>query len=126
MASFIKSDLEFILEQIRIAEAHAAGANIRDLIPNTELPFGLRTIDGSFNNLVAGRTLFGTADLVFPRMLAPIFRQAEAFDPDGPGPAPAIPTSYAQTSGLVVDSQPRTISNLVVDQTANNPAAVAV
>ena len=33
-------------------------------------------------------------------------------------------TSYAQTSGLVVDSQPRTISNLIVDQTANNPAAV--
>lgn len=27
MASFIKSDLEFILEQIRIAEAHAAGGN---------------------------------------------------------------------------------------------------
>ncbi|MBI2316250.1 MAG: heme peroxidase, partial [Betaproteobacteria bacterium] len=35
------------------------------------------------------------------------------------------PTSYAQTSGLVVDSQPRTISNLIVDMTANNPAAVA-
>ena len=34
-------------------------------------------------------------------------------------------TSYAQTSGLVFDSQPRTISNLIVDQTANNPAAYA-
>src|SRR4029453_3966345 len=33
--------------------------------------------------------------------------------------------SYTQTSGLVVDSQPRTISNLIVDMTANNPAAVA-
>src|SRR5262249_707419 len=34
-------------------------------------------------------------------------------------------TSYAQTSGFVFDSQPRTISNLIVDQTSNNPAAVA-
>ena len=33
-------------------------------------------------------------------------------------------TSYQQTSGTVVDSQPRIISNLIVDQTANNPAAV--
>ena len=30
-----------------------------------------------------------------------------------------------QTNGLVFDSQPRTISNLIVDQTANNPAAYA-
>ena len=35
------------------------------------------------------------------------------------------PTSYAQTTGFVADSQPRTISNLIVDQTAANPAAVA-
>ena len=34
-------------------------------------------------------------------------------------------TSYNQTSGTVIDSQPRTISNLIVDQTATNPAAVA-
>ena len=34
-------------------------------------------------------------------------------------------TSYAQASGLVIDSEPRTISNLIVDQTDNNPAATA-
>ena len=33
-------------------------------------------------------------------------------------------TSYTQTSGTVIDSQPRVISNLVVDQTVANPAAV--
>ena len=38
-------------------------------------------------------------------------------------PAPVTPTSYAQTSGFVFDLDPRTISNLIVDQTANNPAA---
>src|SRR5439155_20074179 len=35
------------------------------------------------------------------------------------------PPSYTQTSGFVFDAQPRTISNLIVDQTPNNPAAVA-
>ncbi|TWC27050.1 hemolysin type calcium-binding protein, partial [Pseudomonas sp. SJZ079] len=113
MANFIKSDLEFILQQILIAEAHAAGADLRDLVPNTEVAFGLRTVDGSFNNLIDGRTDFGAADTLFPRLLTPVFNAAE----NG--------TSYTQTSGLVFDSQPRTISNLIVDQTANNPAAVA-
>ena len=55
-----------------------------------------------------------------------MFRVAEAFDPDGSGPTPAVPTSYLQTNGVVVDSQPRTISNLVVDMdAATNPAAAA-
>ncbi|MDX1722567.1 MAG: peroxidase family protein [Pseudomonas sp.] len=125
MATFIKSDLEFILQQILIAEAHAAGEDLLDLLPNTEVGFGLRTVDGSFNNLIEGRSLFGAADTVFPRMTTPVFRTAEPFDPDGPGPIVATSTSYAQISGLVVDSQPRIISNLIVDQTANNPAAVA-
>jgi Ca2+-binding RTX toxin-like protein len=128
MASFIKSDLEFILEQILIAERHAAGEDLASMLPNTEVPFGLRTVSGEFNNLVAGRTTFGTADLIFPRMLASVFRPAEnvTIDLDGPGgQAVGDPTSYAQTSGFVFDSQPRTISNLIVDQTANNPAATA-
>ncbi|WP_079202276.1 peroxidase family protein [Pseudomonas sp. CC6-YY-74] len=113
MANFIKSDLEFILQQILIAEAHAAGTPLIDLLPNTEVGFGLRTVDGSFNNLIDGRTDFGAADTLFPRLLTPIFNAAEGG------------TSYTQTSGLVFDSQPRIISNLIVDQTANNPAAVA-
>ena len=78
------------------------------------MPFGLRTVDGSFNNLVEGQENFGAADELFPRLTDPFFRDAEAG------------TSYDQTSGLVIDSQPRTISNLIVDQTSNNPAAVAV
>lgn len=111
--SIINSDLDFILKQVLIAEAHAAGANLATLIPNVELAQGLRTVDGSYNNLVTGQSQFGAADVVFPRMLDAFFRTAETG------------TSYAQTSGLVVDSRPRTISNLIVDQTAHNPAAVA-
>jgi Ca2+-binding RTX toxin-like protein len=122
-------DLEFILEQIKRSEAHAAGGQLSGTGPNQIssplLPYGLRTVDGTFNNLIPGQEKFGSADQIFPRLLAPVFRPADTFDPDGPGPAPAVPTTYAQDDGLVADSQPRVISNLVVDQTAANPAAVA-
>jgi Ca2+-binding RTX toxin-like protein len=123
---FLGSDLQFILDQIKIAEGHSAGQDLLSLLPNGRMAMGLRTVDGSYNNLVQTQTEFGASDNVFPRLLDPVFRDAEVFDPDGPGPAPATPTSYSQTNGLVVDSQPRTISNLIVDQSANNPAAVAV
>jgi len=126
--NFIQSDLDFILQQIVISEAHAAGADLTTLIPNSELSFGLRTVDGSDNNLIPGRSEFGAADNTFPRLLDPVFRDAEnvTIDLDGPGPLQlGAPTSYTQTSGFVFDSQPRIISNLIVDQTANNPAAVA-
>jgi Ca2+-binding RTX toxin-like protein len=124
MVDFIKSDLEFILSQILIAEAHASGTDLRSLLPNVQVPFGLRTVDGSYNNLVEGQTDFGAADTVFPRLTDPIFRDGEVFDPDGAGPLPGIPTSY-DSSGFVYDSQPRIISNLIVDQTGSNPAALA-
>lgn len=38
MATFIKSDLEFILQQILISEAHAAGGDLLDLLPNVQCP----------------------------------------------------------------------------------------
>ncbi len=110
---FIRSDLDFILDQIRISERQAAGEDLLTLLPNIEVPYGLRTVDGSFNNLVAKQSGFGAADTVFPRLVNPVFNAAESG------------TSYSQNSGLVFDSQPRTISNLIVDQTANNPAALA-
>src|SRR5215470_11059341 len=110
---FIRSDLEFILAQILIAERNAAGESLLDILPNVEVPWGLRTVDGTLNNIVPGQSEFGAADNVFPRLADPVFRPAEAG------------TSYAQTSGTVIDSTPRTISNLIVDQTANNPAAYA-
>src|SRR5262245_27589568 len=127
MADLSKTDLDFILQQILIAEAHAAGADLTTLLPNMLVPFGLRTVDGSYNNLLHPFG-FGVADNTFPRLLDPVFRSAEAvtFDPDGPGPTQVgQSTSYQQTSGFVFDSQPRVIFNLIVDQTANNPPAVA-
>ena len=49
----------------------------------------------------------------FPTLTAPIFQSAQQG------------TSYAQTTGLVVDAQPRMISELVATQNASNPAALA-
>ncbi|WP_339629262.1 peroxidase family protein [uncultured Pseudomonas sp.] len=126
--TIIKTDLVFILQQIKIAEAHAAGTPLLDLVGNPLLPWGLRTVDGTYNNLVAGQEHYGSADQVMPRLLDPEFIDAEN-GIDGPGAPPGFPgsgtqTSYEQTSGYVVDSQPRTISNLIVDQSLGNPAAV--
>src|SRR2546425_958749 len=124
-------DLRFIFHQIEVAQEHTVsrtaaspcgtllgpGPNQVNLFgtPNAQLPLGLRTVDGSCNNLVPvpDQHLFGASDLVFPRATTPVFRPAEQG------------TSYTQVAGNVFDSQPRIISNLIVDQTANNPAAVA-
>ncbi len=111
----VRSDLNFILDQIKIAEANADGTPLTSLLPNVRVPLGLRTVDGSGNNLLNHdqSETFGAADNVFPRVTTPVFKPAEGG------------TTYQQTSGLVIDSQPRTISNLIVDQTMNNPAAIA-
>ncbi|MEQ1610313.1 MAG: peroxidase family protein [Hyphomonadaceae bacterium] len=119
MAKFNRLDLKHVLVQILMAEA---GQD--PLSPH--LAFGLRTLRGFNNNTVPGNEFFGAADQLFPRLGVPVFRTAEVQPADffGPGPAGTTPTSYLQTSGFVFDSQPRTISNLISDQTANNPAAL--
>jgi hypothetical protein len=96
------------------------------------LAYGLRSVDGSENNLLTiggfNQTEFGAADTTFPRLLKPVFQTADVQPAGffGPGsPAGTTPTSYAQTSGSVFDADPRVISNLIVDQTANNPAVAA-
>src|SRR3954466_9815758 len=116
---FDAEDGRFIYSQILVAQDHAAGGKLFGPGPNQvndpQLPRGLRTVDGSFNNVVPGQEDFGKADLNFPRLLTPVFRDAEQN------------TSYKQTAlgNNVFDSQPRVISNLVVDQSAANPAAAA-
>jgi Ca2+-binding RTX toxin-like protein len=138
-----RQDLDFILKQIKIAEGATLpngqidGNLLRDGIggvgaqPSAAalLPYGLRTVDGTWNNMLPGQERMGAADNLMPR-LVPINLQAAGaatFDPDGPGPLTiGSPSSYTQNSGLVFDAQPRLVSNLIVDQTANNPVAVQV
>src|SRR5262249_6200104 len=50
--NLVRSDLDFILTQIKIAEQHTAGTPLQDLIPNIRLAYGLRSVDGSENNLL--------------------------------------------------------------------------
>ena len=134
MVTLIRSDLDFILQQILLAEGDPLGQNPTGGIPNVFMPFGLRTVDGSLNNLVQGQGDFGSADQNFPSLLDQFFRNEGddtfSFDPDGPGPAPTVTVendNYATSgpaNGNVVDADPRIISNLIVDQTIANPAAV--
>lgn len=116
MATLIRSDLEFILQQIFISEAHAAGADLTTLVPNAFAPYGLRTVDGSYNNLVTGQSGYGAADQPFPTMVAP---QLDAPYDGSVAPPPGFPP------GTVIDGEPRLISNLIADMTAGNPAAAA-
>ena len=129
------SDLAFILKQIKIAEHHAATLSPAhpcdtmigtgpDQIPDALTSYGLRTVDGSCNNLIPGREKFAAADQPFPRLTTPVFKAAEPITASFPV-GPLGPTSYAQKKGSVIDSQPRLISNLIDDQTSTNPAAVA-
>ncbi len=128
MVTYVKSDLEFILQQILIAEAQAGGADPASLVPHFSLPFGLRTVDGTFNNLLPGNENFGAADTLFPRIVPsnPLNDpDGDTFDANGPAPGGVITNNNYGLPGDVADADPRIISNLLVDMTLNNPAAVA-
>lgn len=129
-----EADLAHILKQIKIAEYHAANTTSQtgpcgalvgrgpNQIASPLLSFGLRTVDGTCNNLQPDQENFGAADQPFVRLTTPEFKPAE----DASAFRGPPQTSYAQETGLVVDSQPRLISNLIVDQTSSNPAAIHV
>src|SRR3954463_10478010 len=102
-------DLSFILKMIKISEHHAATATASDQcgtlvgpgpyqIPDRLTPYGLRTVDGSCNNLFPDREKFATADQPFPRLTSPLFRNAEGRPADffGPGDPGSASSSYAQ------------------------------
>jgi Ca2+-binding RTX toxin-like protein len=126
-------DLAFILQQIKIAELTTNpdgtinGDALRQAVGSPLLPYGLRTVDGTWNSLLPGMERMGAADNVMPRLVAGVWHDAEGITANffGPG-SPAIPSSsYKQSyaGNMVFDSQPRIISNLIVDQTGSNPAA---
>ncbi|MEE1656240.1 peroxidase family protein [Microvirga sp. CF3062] len=155
MVSLVKHDLDFILKQIKIAEAHSGGTPLSQIyvdangnivpanapgavlaISDPLVPYGLRTVDGSLNNLSLNRDDWGSADNPFPRITDPYWRDedddamphpnyvpGDATIPDTTGPLVDQNNNYGQT-GSVVDADPRLISNLIVDQTLGNPAAV--
>lgn len=162
MAAFTLNvaDLAFILRQIKVAEAHSQGTALTQIyvdaagnvvpsntpgamlaIPDPHVPVGLRTVDGQYNNIVAGRETWGAADTTMPRLLAAHYNNdadGDEFDNNGPAPGGLVNnTNYGVVNGIpspgvngghtgnVADLDPRLISNLVVDMSFNNPAAIA-
>ncbi|WP_201863914.1 peroxidase family protein [Microvirga soli] len=140
MVHIVKHDLEFILKQIKIAEAHSAGTPLNQIridangnistnpndplaIPAPLSPYGLRTVDGSYNNMMEGRDQWGAADNPFPQITDPFYRN-EGDDAMPAGYVAGNNNNYGQ-QGDVVDADPRLISNLIVDQTLENPAAIS-
>ena len=160
------ADLTFVLQQIQIAEAHAAGIPLTSIlldengqviadpealngqgltyyvldvvnglvprdanqplaIPDPHVPFGLRTVDGTYNNIIPGRETWGAADQSMPRLLDPKYTSGiGSADLDGPGPGGVVVGGDYANPGNIVDTAPRTISNLIVDMSLNNPAAI--
>ena len=148
-----KGDLAYMLRQIKIAEATslAYGSSAPKTILQSimdeygvtaanaaQLPAGLRTVDGTFNNLIPGQNNFGAADTLFPRLTTPVFinegdGDTMSFGPGGPlltntnyGVLPDVSSVPGLQPGLgsVADADPRIISNLIVDMSVRNPAAI--
>jgi Animal haem peroxidase len=132
-----KEDLAFILKQIKIAENTSIGytpavgpVSIKQAIMDAYgfsaadaaiAPYGLRTVDGTYNNLLSESTkTLGAADTLFPRLTTPVYLNEQ----DEAAFFGVTNTNYG-VAGSVVDSDPRTISNLIVDMSVNNPAAIA-
>ena len=76
-------DLAFILKQIKISEAatnpdgSVNAEMLRELVSSPLLPYGLRTVDGSWNNLLPGQELYGSADQTMPRLTALNWQDAD-------------------------------------------------
>ena len=145
------ADLTHILKQIILAENTSIGytpavapVSITQAIMDaygvsavnaTQLPFGLRTVDGTYNNLMSDATSeFGAADTFFPRLTDPVFQNVDGpgIDFNGDGLIDVINHNYGDASAAagyqirsVADSDPRTITNLIVDMSVNNPAAIS-
>ena len=97
------NDLQHILAQIKIAEEHmrliGTGMDPREalasLVPNGLTPWGLRTVDGSYNNFQPNQVQFGSADELMTRATDPVWIDA------GINPRTGLPTSYTQLAGSV-------------------------
>ena len=69
-----------------------------DQVPDGLTSYGLRTVNGSCNNLFPGRETFAPAGEVFARLTQPVFRTAED-PPAGFPPGNGTPT-YTQAGDV--------------------------
>jgi Ca2+-binding RTX toxin-like protein len=130
--AYARGDLDYILEQVKIAEEHVQRGGgcetLRELIPSALLPWGLRTVDGSCNNLLPDKGQLGAADEVFREVVEPQYDDAQILSnlPLSENDTVGARTSYKRGDGSTVeDSQPRLISRLITNNSTSNPAARA-
>ena len=107
-------DLSYILKQIKIAETHVANTTSAtgpcgallgtgpNQLPSPLLSPGLRTVDGSCNNLVAGQGEDRRRRRAVP---APDHAGVPGRGGIRPGFGPPAPSSYAQKTGNVFDTR---------------------
>lgn len=114
-------DLDFILAQLLLPGNDPRNAPFGTILS----AFGIRDVQGIGNNVL--NPTWGAADQVFPRLT----QDATPYMAEGTlNPNFSInwtPTSYAQRNVNLVDTSPRTISNLVSNQgggTAFQPTAL--
>ena len=150
-----ESDLAYILDQIKIAEAHSTtgvassssyslaldgsvpgvtvgsnplvvGSTLATDIPDPLLPLGLRQIDGRNNNLSDGYSEWSGYNYL---VTDPLITGNSVLGSAGQPFKRETPLSwrgdYSNRTGSVTDNVIRTISNLIADQSSSNPAAVA-
>jgi Ca2+-binding RTX toxin-like protein len=125
--SFTLSDLQQILIQIQMAETNTPPAN-------PSLAFGIREVQGTNNNTTTlpGTNVFGAADQPFANVTKQFFQTVTVnvdgtiFDAHPDVAGDTMTTTYSSTSpnSIVVDTAPRTISNIISDLSSANPAAV--
>ena len=72
-----------------------------------------------------GNSDFGAADTLFPRLVTASFLNDADNDTINLGPGGVVTNNNYGNAGNVADADPRIISNLIVDMSLNNPAAVA-
>ena len=130
-----------IITEVATGSPAITGTNF---VNAANLPLGLRHVDGSYNQLIPGSpdgVLTGAADQSFARLVDPSYISEtgspsldlnpdpasllevknSSYDPEAPNPQ----NDRGIHPNSVVDASVRTISNLIVDQTISNPAAIA-
>ena len=116
-----QTDLDFILAQLLLPENDPRNAAFGSILS----AIGIRDVQGIGNNVL--NPTWGAADQIFPRMTVD---STPAMAEGTLNPNFSInwtPTSYAQRNVNLVDTSPRTISNLVSNQdggTAFQPTAL--
>lgn len=108
-----QSDIDFIFAQLTLLGNDPRNAPLGTVLD----PTGIRDVQGTGNNV--SNPTWGSADQIFPRLVGSTYVNADGVVNFGNQGSPLIdtPTSYADRSVDLYDTDPRLISNLISSQT---------